>query len=247
MSATTEGRALTDLYLETKFIWDVETVIDKATTAATLMDLRIHKRTPNGFVAGSQWWGSYELAIHAKTVFRTKLTVGASTLKIGFQDTLRRRAQLFIDLARDPQNAVGQGETVEIVERTPTVAYRDWKEFIPDDDNSDVVQTQMLAMQADRGRLAIESLRNRVRGMRGVDLGSGQWDQLSEITAEALSSAPDTLPIYVETPLDIERWYGYLQEQWALAPEMVESLSEAMNENRRLNAQWFQANGHGGH
>lgn len=236
-----------DLFLQTKFIWDVATVLDRATTAATLMDLRIRKRHDHGFVAGSQWWGAYELAIHAKTVFRTTLTVGASTLKIGYQDTLRERAQLFVELARDPTNRVGsKQEPIKIEQRSPTLAYDDWREFVPDDDNSRVVTRQTLVMTAHRGRLAWESLRRRTDAL-GLGLPGGNWDPLSEAVTEALDAAPDTLPIFVQTPKDIEDWYGFFRKQWEVIPGMRDSLEEAMNRNRQLNAKWFQEKGYGGH
>jgi hypothetical protein len=240
--------ALPDLFLQMKFIWDVETVLDRATTAATLMDLRVRRRHDNGFVAGSQWWGAYELSIHAKTVFRTTLTVGASTLKLGYQDTLRERAQLFIDLARDPKNRHGpKNETIQIEERRPTRSYENWWDFLPDDDNSEVVTPQTeLAMQEVRGNLAWESLRRRTEAM-GLAMPRGNWDALSEVVSEALSAAPETLPINVQTPKDIEDWYAFLRTQWQAIPDMRDSLDEAMNRNRQLNAKWFQDNGYGGH
>lgn len=241
-----------DIVLQTKFIWDVETVLNKATTAAALMDLKISKQHDHGFKAGSQWWGEYELVISAKTFFRTTLTVGASTHKVFYQNILRDRAETFIALAKNPQNAVGRKEALAVEVREPTQSWyqnrleAEWWALPEDDEDSRVVESYSLPMEAKRGKLAWESLRRRTEAM-GLVLPGGNWDPLSEVVTEALERAPEDLPVFVQTPMDVEQWYGALQQSWSHIPGMVESLNEAMNRNRQLNAQWFQANGYGGH
>ena len=241
-----------DIVLQAKFIWDVDTVLSKATTAAVLMDLRITQRNGHGFKAGSQWWGEYELVVSAKTFFRTTLTIGASTHKIFYQAILRDRAETFLSLAKNPTNEVGRKEALSVELREPTQSWlenrreAEWWALPDDDESSRVVESYTLPMEAKRGRLAWESLRRRTSTM-GLGLPGGGWDPLSEVVAEALEEAPDDLPVFVQTPMDVERWYGALQRSWSHIPGMVDSLNEAMNHNRQLNAQWFQANGHGGH
>ncbi|MGI5484983.1 hypothetical protein [Streptomyces lavendofoliae] len=227
-----------DVRLEAKFIWKSSVILERSRNAANLLGLTIDGERSDGFLLGNQWLWSYELEVWVWTRLATTLRVDGRTLKIGYQNDLREKAALFIDVVRNPENAISSPGLTETWERSPI-------DRGLDQSDPRTGGAAALGLKPARARQALASLRRRLPAL-GVDLKTGEWDPLSQIYDEALRAAPENLPLFVQTPMDAERWLSWLRGTWEHIPGAREAIEAAMNENRRVNGRWFQEHGHGG-
>ncbi len=89
-----------DMRIETRFSGlSTGECLERAKNAARAMGIAINQETATSFVAGSQWWGSYEIEVEVRG---DNVQLDGRTLKIGFDSRLEDKLTRFLYLMRNP-------------------------------------------------------------------------------------------------------------------------------------------------
>ncbi|MCH5644679.1 hypothetical protein [Gordonia sp. ABSL49_1] len=244
-----------DVEMRARYIWNKRELLHRARQAAAVMDLSISQARDDGFRAGSQWWGAYEIEVWISTKFFSHIVIHGRTLKVGFNSRLYDKCALLLDLVRNPTPKVMNEPAVEVevVYRSTGTSWermrereearlqlRDFREMREESDSQTVVYGGGSSGPS-RARQGLASLRKRSAAM-GIDLMDGSWDPLTQLVMEAFNGeVPTGLPVYVQTPADVERWYSHLHKYLPDGSPIEQSLEKAMNQNRQINAAYFGA------